>query len=188
MIHTDRVRNRAARARTMLVRGLTIGSLFAVCVASTGVARAQVVGGGSTGGVSPVSPAPQQPGGGTLMLPTPTPGQRVQAPGDPAIYLIDDDGTKRHIPDPQTYNNLFRDWTGIQVANVEAIPSGPDLTSGAYLAWDGVAGDAIYLVSNGQKRWITSPATMDKFDFASTAVRTVVRKQLEPLPSGPVLD
>jgi hypothetical protein len=50
-------------------------------------------------------------------------GARIQAPGDPAIYLIDDDGTRRHIPDVPTYDNLFRDFSGIQSIDVSTIPS-----------------------------------------------------------------
>jgi len=183
MLQIAPMRTRARRSLTTLVRGVAVGGLLAVGVAST--ALAQVPGGGP----SPVAPAPQPASGGApLSLATPAPGMRVHAPGDPAIYLIDDDGTKRHIPDPQTYTNLFRDWASVQLANVDAIPSGPELTSGAYLGWDGVPGDAIYLVSNGQKRWITSPAVMDTFDFASAQVRTVERKMLEPLPTGLALD
>jgi hypothetical protein len=35
-------------------------------------------------------------------------GLRMQTPGKPEVYLIDD-GCKRHIPNEKTYNNLFRD-------------------------------------------------------------------------------
>lgn len=111
-------------------------------------------------------------------------GKRVQAPGDPAIYLIDDDGTRHHIPDPTTYANLFRDGTGIQAVDVSTIVSGPALTSGAYLAWDGVGGHPIDVVTNNQKRWITSPAVFDKFWFNSSRVRIVDQSTLSALPNG----
>jgi len=120
----------------------------------------------------------------------PQPGMRVQIRGDAAIYLIDDDGTRRHIPDPQTYNNLFRDGNGVQqyfIFSLDNVPIGPDLTSGAYLAWDGTPGDAVYLVSNGQKRWITSPAVMDKFYFDPAKVQIVPTGLLNLIPSGPAL-
>jgi hypothetical protein len=114
-------------------------------------------------------------------------GSRIEAASGSAIYLIDDDGTKRLIPDPATYNNLFRDWTGIKIVDPATISSGPALTSGAYLAWDGVAGDPIYLVSNGQKRHIVSPAVFDKFWFALNKVQTVPQSTLNALPNGPDL-
>jgi hypothetical protein len=50
-----------------------------------------------------------------------------------------------------------------------------------------VAGDPIYLVSNGQMRRIASPAVFDKFYFASNKVRTVPRSTLDALPNGPDL-
>jgi hypothetical protein len=118
-------------------------------------------------------------------LPGQVKGARVQQAGTLEIYLIDDAGSKRGIPDPTTYNKLFRDWNGIQqVADVSGIPSGPDVTSGAYLAWDGVPGDPIYLVDNGQKCGVASPAVMDTFYFNYSQVRTVPRSTLDALPTG----
>src|SRR5262245_24593851 len=80
-------------------------------------------------------------------------GIRIKSPNAPAIYLIDPDGYRRWIPDPDTYNNLFRDWNGIVVdIDVVSIPEGAPLTSGAVLARPSNAAP-VYLVSNGQKRW-----------------------------------
>jgi hypothetical protein len=114
-------------------------------------------------------------------------GARVQQPGTPAIYLVDDDGTLRHIPDSATYSNLFRDGTGIQTMSVSTITAGPDLTSGAYLATPSSSAGAIYLVTNGQKRHVVSPAVMDKFWFNPGAVQTVPQATLDGLPNGPDL-
>jgi hypothetical protein len=141
-----------------------------------------------TGSTPP--PAPTVTISYTLVAAVPQPqlaGSRIEAAGGPDIYLIDDDGTKRHIPDPTTYNNLFRDWTGIKTVDPSTVTSGPDLTSGAYLAWAGVDGDPIYLVTNGQKRHIASPAVFDKFWFASNKVQTVPQSTLDALPNGPDL-
>jgi hypothetical protein len=127
-------------------------------------------------------------------LPVPAPGtvlrqdlagQRIATPGDTAIYLVDIDGSKRHIPDPTTYNNLFRDWSGIQAVDASTIWSGPALTSGAYLATAQETLGAVYLIDNGQKRWITSPAAMDKFWFNWNTVRKVPQSTLTPIPNGP---
>ena len=118
-------------------------------------------------------------------LATPTPGMRVHAPGDPAIYLIDDNGQKLHITDPQTYNGLFGDWNGIQVADVNAIPSGPDL-NGAYLA-AAPGNPAIYLITSQGKRWITSPDAMNRFYFAPQQIKYFPLGFLESIPSGPNL-
>jgi hypothetical protein len=108
------------------------------------------------------------------------PGARVQAPDDPAIYLIDSDGTRRHVPDPQTLVNLFGPTPAIIERPVSDITAGPDLTSGAYLAADG---GKEYLVTNGEKRWIMSPDVFNQFAFGGT----VRNQSLAALPDGPDL-
>src|ERR1700723_2358646 len=40
-------------------------------------------------------------------------GKRLRLPGEPAIYLIDPEGRRHYVPDPYTYNRMFRDWNGI---------------------------------------------------------------------------
>jgi hypothetical protein len=115
-------------------------------------------------------------------------GERVRDASGPAIYLIDEDGTKRWIPDTATYNNLFRDWSGIQVVDVSTIVSGPQITSGAYLAIAQETMKTVYLVDNGHKRGITSPAVMDKFWFNWSQVKPVPQSLLDGLPDGPILN
>lgn len=39
-------------------------------------------------------------------------GQRVKVPGNGAVFLIMD-GYRRWIPNPATYDSLFRNWSGI---------------------------------------------------------------------------
>jgi hypothetical protein len=112
------------------------------------------------------------------------PGLRIQAPGDPAVYLIDSDGTRRHIPDPQTYTNLFGDYN-ILTHSLSGIPAGPDLSSGAYLAIGD--GPTTYLVTNGEKRWITTQAVFNQFAFNGNKIQTVQQQTLEALPNGPNL-
>jgi hypothetical protein len=114
-------------------------------------------------------------------------GKRIEASGSPDIYVVDDDGTARRIPDPATYDNLFRDSSGIMAVDPATVTSSPALTSGAYLGWDGVAGDPIYLVTNSQKRHILSPAVIDKFWFNTSKVTTVEKSTLDALPDGPDL-
>jgi hypothetical protein len=67
------------------------------------------------------------------------------------------------------------------------IAIGPDITSGAYLAISPLGGK-VYLVDRGQKRWITSPAVMDKFYFAWNQIRQVAQSTLDSLPDGPAMN
>ena len=110
-------------------------------------------------------------------------GLRVKLPNAPEIYLIDE-GYRRWIPDPATYNNLFRDWNGIVVdIDINAIPLSMPISSGAILArGNGTA--PVFLISNGVKRWITSPAAMDKYYFAWNRVYVVPVAFVNSIPNG----
>jgi hypothetical protein len=108
------------------------------------------------------------------------PGARVQAPGDSALYLIDSDGTRRHVPDPTTTLNLFGGTPTIIRRPVDDITPGPELSSGAYLDADG---GKVYLVGNGEKRWVTTPDVLDQFAFNGS----VYTNSLDGVPDGPDL-
>jgi hypothetical protein len=111
-------------------------------------------------------------------------GQRLMAPGQSAIYIVDPNGYLRHIPDPATYNNLFRDWNGVIIdVNLIDIAQGPPLTPGAVLAL-GSGTSPVYLVTNGVKDWITSPAAMDKYYFNWGRVLTVPDVLVDFIPNG----
>ncbi len=110
-------------------------------------------------------------------------GLRMQLPGNPAIYLIMD-GMKHWIPDPPTFNNLFRDWSGIvQDPHLNEIDNGPQISEGAVLAQaQGAA--PVYLIDQNHKRWITSPATMDRYNFNWNRVNHVAPILVEAIPAG----
>ncbi|MGK5732146.1 hypothetical protein [Streptomyces sp. URMC 124] len=110
-------------------------------------------------------------------------GARLKGVNSPAVYLILD-GKRRWIPNPATYNNLFRNWNGIQtVVDIAAIDDGGQLSDGAILA-KSPDGPAVYLVSNGVKRWITSPAAMDKYYFDWNKIVSVSPVALNAIPTG----
>jgi hypothetical protein len=68
------------------------------------------------------------------------------------IYLVLD-GKVRHVPDIETFNNLFGNWDGI-IHSIDGLQVGKEaLTSGAYLATTH-GDDKVYLVCDGVKRWI----------------------------------
>ncbi|MFE0024940.1 hypothetical protein [Amycolatopsis sp. NPDC059021] len=109
-------------------------------------------------------------------------GYRVKAADDPAVYLVLC-GTRRWIPGPATYDNIFADWNGIATTNVNNIPRGGDLSDGAALG-KGPNTDATFLISNGLKMWISSPATFDKYHFDWSKIRIVDQGWLDGVPSG----
>lgn len=110
-------------------------------------------------------------------------GLRVQLPGDPAIYLMDA-GKKRHIPNPPTYDGLFRDWNGIvQDAHLNEIDTGLAISNGAILAQ--AYGDAaVYLIDQGHKRHIANPATMDRYSLAWNKIQHVAPILIASIPTG----
>ncbi|MCQ8768500.1 hypothetical protein [Streptomyces telluris] len=110
-------------------------------------------------------------------------GARLKGVNSPAVYLVLD-GKRRWIPNPATYNNLFRNWNGIQtVVDIASIDDGGQLSDGAILA-KSPDGPAVYLVSNGIKRWITSPAAMDKYYFDWNKIVNISPVALNAIPTG----
>ncbi|HKQ51668.1 MAG TPA: hypothetical protein VJT74_04820 [Pyrinomonadaceae bacterium] len=113
-------------------------------------------------------------------------GSRIRHPAG-AIYLILD-GMRYHIPNPPTYNNLFRDWNGIDTdINVTDITDGGALSDGAVLAVQNEGG-VVYLVTNGFKRAIISPTAMDHYHFSWERIVRVPRILLDFIQeTGPPL-
>ncbi|MFI9721152.1 hypothetical protein ACIHFE_16110 [Streptomyces sp. NPDC052396] len=110
-------------------------------------------------------------------------GLRVTGINGGKVYLILD-GKRRWIPNPATYDQLFRGWDGIRYAvDVEGITDGGQLSDGAFLA-KAPDGPQVYLVTNGQKRWITSPAAMDKYYFDWRKIVSVSSVALRGFPTG----
>ncbi|BAZ33214.1 hypothetical protein NIES4074_57240 [Cylindrospermum sp. NIES-4074] len=112
-------------------------------------------------------------------------GLRIQKPGDPALYLIDE-GRRRHIVDPDTYKALFRDWNNlVQDPDSDHIELGLEIARGTILA-KAPHNAAIYLidVSKGQKRWITSPEAFDKYQFNWHIVQHAQESILNMAPNG----
>jgi hypothetical protein len=56
-------------------------------------------------------------------------GKTVKGASTPHVYLMEN-GVRRHIPDPATFNGLGLDWAGVQVISdqeLAAIPEGPPM-------------------------------------------------------------
>lgn len=99
------------------------------------------------------------------------------------IYVVNPEGYLQWIPNPATYNNLFRNWNGVYKVDIANYAIGAALSDGAILA-RGNASAAVFLVSNGMKRWITSPAAMDKYNFNWNTVYVVPQVLVNFIWSG----
>ena len=101
-------------------------------------------------------------------------GVKLQLPGSAPIYLVDN-GVRRWIPNPQVFNALFRDWNGVcQDPDIPEIQRGPDIPATAILFRCFDSPKVFLLDHNTQnqnvKRWITSPAVMDHYNFSWTQI------------------
>lgn len=99
------------------------------------------------------------------------------------VYLVNPEGYLQLIPNPQTYNNLFRDWNNVIKEDLINIAMGAPLTDGAVLA-KADNSDAVYIVTNGVKRWVTGPGSMDKYYFKWEAILTVPHVLVDFIPTG----
>lgn len=95
-------------------------------------------------------------------------GLRVRLPGTPAIYLIDL-GKKRHIPNPQVYNELFTTWDGvIDDIDIDDITIGDPIPITAILfrCFDN---PKVFLLDGNSpaqiKRHVVAPDVMDRYKF-----------------------
>jgi hypothetical protein len=101
----------------------------------------------------------------------------------PPIYLVDE-GRKRHVPNPETFNNLFRDWNRLdEVPDLNDIDDGTPISNGAILA-RAVNTAPVYFIDNGVKRHIASPDTMDRYYFDWNKIRGVDQIMLDNIPTG----
>ena len=91
-------------------------------------------------------------------------GLRVRLAGNDGVYLVDQ-GQKRLILSPNSYNRLFMTWSNIHVdLDVEMIDSGPVMDANAFL-FKHFDSPKVFLYDTGKKRWIMSPASMTRYQF-----------------------
>lgn len=122
----------------------------------------------------------------TCSLPEPSSvpdGNRVNDQSNGRVYLAMD-GALRYIPNPATYNNLFKNWDNItNFPNLQKFLIGTPLTEGASLV-KGTPDGKVFLLLQGGKRWILSPAVFDKYGFSWEAIKTLSAEELNAIPNG----
>jgi len=104
------------------------------------------------------------------------------------------DGELRHIPNAETYKNLFNEpWTfdTIEQVIVDATPKGRPLVTGAYLFR---VTDKVYLTDYENKtsnktckRHIADPPTFNRYDFNWSAIRVLSPNQVDQMEEGKVI-
>eukprot|EP01083_Nonionella_stella_P260507 888167_1 len=114
-------------------------------------------------------------------------GQKLRNSDNGAIYLCLD-RELRHIPNPDTFNNLFNSWTytNVVTATISLYDQGNALVNGAEL-FKG-SGPEVYLRDDrGQgikKRWIISPPAFNKYDFNWGTIKKYPDWVVNLVPTG----
>jgi hypothetical protein len=107
----------------------------------------------------------------------------------PKVYVLEN-RVKRWIPSPDVFNNFKYRWENINLISDALLgyyPEGEELgkyddyPEGSLLKG---AGPEIYLVENGKRRWITSPAVMEKYQLEWRNIIQVDDKDLNKIEKG----
>jgi hypothetical protein len=109
-------------------------------------------------------------------------GFRVKFWGQAGVYLVDE-GYRRLIPNPSTYNNLFRDWNGIIEMDIYTICERTGVSNGAVLA-KAYDDPAVYFVDGGLKRPIPNESVFDKYHFDWSKIYSVPKILLDSIWTG----
>lgn len=118
------------------------------------------------------------------------PGSLVRGEQGPAIYLLDDRLQKQWIVSPQTFQYCGWDWLSIQIIPdwlLERLETTPDMPACA-LEHGILLSDRqgkVYLLTNGRKRWVSSPEVLLRCGWRWDQVYTDLAGLLERLPDGP---
>jgi len=113
-------------------------------------------------------------------------GLLLQLPGAAPVYLVLN-GYRCWVPDSATFSSLFVNGaTIVQDINIGVVSEGPAISSGAVLAQ--ANGSApVYLVTNGEKMWIPSPAIFSRYQFNSSNINGCAPIIINSVPNGPDL-
>ena len=93
-------------------------------------------------------------------------GRKLHTP-DGAVWVMWE-GKKRHIPNPDVYNRLFRDALGSNLWNIgwdeaNRIPTGDPIGTNAWIGSDDSG--RVWFFEYDKRKHIGSPAIMDKYNL-----------------------
>lgn len=115
-------------------------------------------------------------------------GNRIRHIASKRVFLVDE-GKLRYIPHPDTLTTILRNWDGIiDVPNLDEWVEGRDIRRDAKLE-QGTPSGKVYLIDQPErdgewkKRYISSPAVMDKYHFRWPGHKTA-DATLDGIPDG----
>ncbi|MCY6957257.1 hypothetical protein [Clostridium brassicae] len=104
------------------------------------------------------------------------------------VYFVWNGGYKCFVPNANTFNNLFKNWkTIIQLHDDElnSISTGPDISNNACLI---TGNNNTYLLTNGEKHFITAPSVMEYCNFDWKKILKVPQIIIDSIPNGKNID
>ena len=108
-------------------------------------------------------------------------GDLLKLPNTDPIYSVID-GYRCHVPDRQTFNNLF---TGSATPEplLKVVSEGHPLSVGAMLV-RAKGDEKVYLLSNGVKRWIPSRDIFNLYHFNAAGITDFPAIVVNSIPTG----
>lgn len=102
-----------------------------------------------------------------------SPGALIKAADSSRVYLVDGTGMRRWIATGDDFFRLFDSWSSVVTwSETGCVKEGlPLLDTGLMKYRDR---PEIYIVDNGQWRWIPNPATFNQYHFSWTKVQIVI--------------
>jgi phospholipase C len=119
-------------------------------------------------------------------------GMRVRVASTGATFVVIDN-ILRGISNVGTYDNLFTDWVNvINIPSAQPYPAGSNLSDDASIigAVDNAppADKKTYLLTNGNKRWITSGPVFERYGFNWQKLNKLTVEKLNAIPNGPPIN
>ena len=114
--------------------------------------------------------------------------QVVKVPDRAALWLIAPDGQRRWLADRQSLHAqgfTTDDVVLVSPSWLRQWPVGPALLTGPL--WQDRQSGRVYLVADGQRRWIPDLLTFSRLGLAWSQVRPVAVAELQGVPAGPAL-
>jgi hypothetical protein len=110
-------------------------------------------------------------------------GKRVRTAKDPAVWLVMC-GVRRWIPDEVTYNNIFRDWSGIRTITdreIDSIPTGKTLRNASLVKG---TDPRVFFVHDNTKYYIKSEAAFNAWNFDWSEIALAEQVVLNRMTNG----
>ena len=129
-----------------------------------------------TGAPKQVAPAPASTAAVKTVL---KPGMLVKSADNPSIYYITQAGLKKAIPSAAVLESYGNAWSQVKIVPQSALDAHETVR-----AIQGEGSSMVYLLENGQKRWVKTAAAFARLGLVWSKVAEVNQTELYAYPQG----